>query len=183
MVGVSSGVCSNAQRHLARAFAGGMEQRIRNGRRSRGASLPGIRRRVHRVRIAQTADRRGLSPPRSEDHRLAAGVEWLRKLEVKYLRTGISWADWFRPNAETWFDRQMEALDEFTTTMTLCFTPEHLGQAPHYTSPPKRPQDFAQFAEWAVGRYAPAPQGLTNAPEQQFVSRKPFAGVGCELSE
>ena len=118
-----------------------------------------------------------------EDHRLAAGVEWLRKLEVKYLRTGISWADWFRPNAETWFDRQMEALDEFTTTMTLCFTPEHLGQAPHYTSPPKRPQDFAEFAEWAVSRYAPPRQSRKNVSEQQFVSRNPFAGVGCELSE
>ena len=33
-----------------------------------------------------------------EDHRLDSGVEWLRKLGVKYLRTGMSWADWFRPN-------------------------------------------------------------------------------------
>ncbi|PYX49165.1 MAG: beta-xylosidase, partial [Acidobacteria bacterium] len=46
--------------------------------------------------------------------------------------------------------------DEFTTTLTLCFTPEHLGEAPHYTSPAKRPADFADFARWAVERYAPA---------------------------
>jgi len=91
-----------------------------------------------------------------EDHRLDSGVEWLRKLGVKYLRTGISWADWFRPNSETWFDRQMSGLGEFDTTMTLCFTPEHLGVAPHYTSPPKNPADFAEFAAWAVERYAPA---------------------------
>lgn len=91
-----------------------------------------------------------------EDHRLDSGVEWLRKLGVKYLRTGISWADWFRPNAEAWFDRQMQALDEFTTTLTLCFTPEHMGIAPHYTSPPKRAQDFAEFTTWAVERYAAA---------------------------
>jgi beta-xylosidase len=89
-----------------------------------------------------------------EDHRLDSGIEWLRKLKVKYLRTGISWADSFRPNAEAWFDRQMSALDEFATTLTLCFTPEHLGQVPHYTSPPKNPQDFAEFTAWAVGRYA-----------------------------
>lgn len=89
-----------------------------------------------------------------EDHRLDSGVEWLRKLRVKYLRTGISWADSFRPNAEAWFDRQMQALDEFATTLTLCFTPEHLGIAPHYTSPPKRAQDFADFTTWAVERYA-----------------------------
>jgi beta-xylosidase len=91
-----------------------------------------------------------------EDPRLDAGVEWLRKLGVKYLRTGVSWADSFRENAEAWFDRQMAALDEFETTLTLCFTPEHLGIVPHYTSPPKSADDFAKFAVWAVQKYAPA---------------------------
>jgi beta-xylosidase len=90
-----------------------------------------------------------------EDPRLELGVQWLRKLGVHYLRTGVSWADSFRPNAQHWFDRQMSALEEFETTMTLCFTPEHLGMAPHYTSPPKRAEDFAEFAAWAVDRYAP----------------------------
>ena len=54
-----------------------------------------------------------------EDHRLDLAVEWLQRLGVRYLRTGISWADWFRPNAEAWFDRQMQALNSFTTTLTL----------------------------------------------------------------
>ncbi len=90
-----------------------------------------------------------------EDHRLETGVEWLRKLKVKQLRTGLSWADWFRPNAEIWFDRQMQALAEFDTTVTLCFTPEHKGRMPHYTSPPKDPGDFRDFAAWAIQRYAP----------------------------
>lgn len=94
-----------------------------------------------------------------QDHRLESGVEWLRNLGVRYLRTGVSWADSFRPNAEAWFDEQMQALAEFETTMTLCFTPEHLGIAPHYTSPPKNPEDFAEFAAWAVGRYAPRQGG------------------------
>ena len=55
----------------------------------------------------------------------------------------------------SWRDRQMQALDEFTTTLTLCFTPEHLGMVPHYTSPPKNPTDFADFARYIVSRYAP----------------------------
>jgi hypothetical protein len=88
-----------------------------------------------------------------QDPRLDTGVEWLRKLDVKYLRTGISWADSFRENAQDWFDRQMSALDEFETTLTLCFTPEHMGINPHYTSPPKHARDFAEFAAWAVERY------------------------------
>ncbi len=89
-----------------------------------------------------------------EDPRFESGLEWLRKLNVRYLRTGVSWADFFRPQAQEWFDRQMAGLEEFETTMTLCFTPEHLGLAPHYTSPPKSPEDFAEFAVWAVERYA-----------------------------
>lgn len=99
-----------------------------------------------------------------QDHRLESGVDWLRNLGVRYLRTGVSWADSFRPNAVPWFDRQMRALAEFDTTMTLCFTPEHLGVAPHYTSPPKNPEDFAEFAAWAVGRYAPRQLGRTTVP-------------------
>jgi beta-xylosidase len=91
-----------------------------------------------------------------EDHRLQSSVEWLRKLGVRHLRTGISWADSFRANAERWFDQQMRALDEFAVTMTLCFTPEHLGVERHYASPPRNPLDFANFAAWAVERYAPA---------------------------
>lgn len=94
-----------------------------------------------------------------QDHRLDLGVEWLRNLGVRYLRTGISWADWFREGSEEWFDRQMRALEGFDTTMTLCFTPEHLGIAPHYTSPPRNAQDFAKFVSWAVERYAPAGAG------------------------
>jgi beta-xylosidase len=91
-----------------------------------------------------------------EDPRLELAADWLKRLNVKYLRTGISWADWFRPNAEAWFDRQMRALEPFTTTLTLCFTPEHMGQAPHYTSPPKRAEDFVEFAVWSVRKYAKA---------------------------
>jgi beta-xylosidase len=91
-----------------------------------------------------------------EDHRLELAVTWLKKLGVKYLRTGISWADLFRLGAAEWFDHQMQLLEPFTTTLTLCFTPEHLGIVPHYTSPPKRAGDFAEFAQWAVRKYAPA---------------------------
>jgi beta-xylosidase len=101
-----------------------------------------------------------------EDHRLDKAVEWLRKLGVNYLRTGLSWADSFRPNADAWFDRQMGALEEFDTTLTLCFTPEHLGKVPHYTSPPKNPADFVEFTRQIVGRYAPR---RTSRPEPDLV--------------
>jgi beta-xylosidase len=90
-----------------------------------------------------------------EDHRLDDAVAWMRRLGVKHLRTGLSWADSFRPKAEAWFDRQMEALAEFDVTVTYCFTPEHRGVAPHYTSPPLVLEEFAEFCAHMTQRYAP----------------------------
>ncbi len=90
-----------------------------------------------------------------EDHRLTDAVQWFRRLGVRQVRTGLSWADSFRPNALDWFDRQMEALDDFDVTVTLCFTPEHEGLAPHHTSPPREPLRFADFCAQMIERYAP----------------------------
>jgi hypothetical protein len=53
--------------------------------------------------------------------------------------------------------------------MTLCFTPEHLGTWPHYSAPPKDPEDFAEFVTWAVQRYA--------APKMRPASIKTAAGA------
>jgi len=81
-------------------------------------------------------------------------VTWMRRLGVSYLRTGLSWADSYRPEAQAWFDRQMCALEEFRITATYCFTPEHCGIAPHHTSPPKEPSQFADFCAEMTRRYA-----------------------------
>lgn len=89
-----------------------------------------------------------------EDHRLEEAVSWLRRLGVKRLRTGLSWADSFRPGADAWFDRQMAALEEFETTLTFCFTPESHGIRPHHTSPPRQPEEFAGFCARMTRRYA-----------------------------
>ncbi len=89
-----------------------------------------------------------------EDHRLDAAVSWLKRLGVTHLRTGLSWADWHRPNAQAWFDRQMQALAPFAVTITFCFTPEHAGVRPHYTSPPADTGAFADFCGEMIRRYA-----------------------------
>jgi beta-xylosidase len=89
-----------------------------------------------------------------EDHRLEAMVRWLKELGVRQLRTGLSWADSYRPGAEAWFDKQMRALEGFEVTVTFCFTPEHRGVAGHHTSPPLVPEEFADFCGKMVRRYA-----------------------------
>jgi beta-xylosidase len=88
------------------------------------------------------------------DHRLEEAVGWLRRLGVRHVRTGLSWADVFREDALDWFDRQMEALAEFELTVTFCFTPEHRGLEPHHTSPPQVAEEFAEFCAAMIRRYA-----------------------------
>ena len=88
-----------------------------------------------------------------EDHRLHDAVRWMRRLGIRHLRTGLSWADSFRPRALDWFDRQMDALAEFDVTVTFCFTPEQRGIAPHHTSPPLDPNEFADFCARMISRY------------------------------
>jgi beta-xylosidase len=89
-----------------------------------------------------------------EDPRLDESVRWLRQLGVKKLRTGLSWADSLRGDADAWFDRQMAALDDFDLTVTFCFTPESCGITPHHTSPPRCVEQFAEFCAAMVNRYA-----------------------------
>jgi beta-xylosidase len=89
-----------------------------------------------------------------EDPRLAQSVALMKELGVTYLRTGLSWADYYRPDALAWFDRQMEALRDFRVTVTFCFTPEHKGPGRHHTSPPDDPNEFGAFCAEMVRRYA-----------------------------
>ena len=93
-----------------------------------------------------------------EDHRLDAAVDWLKRLGVRHLRTGLSWADSLRPGADDWFDRQMDALAGFDVTLTFCFTPECEGIEPHHTSPPRDPAAFADFCARMTRRYAASPE-------------------------
>ena len=89
-----------------------------------------------------------------DDHRLDDAVRRMKEMGVRHVRTGLSWADSFRPNALAWFDRMVAALDTFEVTVTFCFTPEHRGLAAHHTSPPQRIEEFAEFCASMVRRYA-----------------------------
>lgn len=86
-----------------------------------------------------------------DDDMLELVCRWLPRLGVRVLRTGISWADWHRPNSHVWFDRMMSTLSRFDLTATLCFTPPSRGIVPNHTSPPQDVGEFAYFC-WEVAR-------------------------------
>jgi beta-xylosidase len=102
-----------------------------------------------------------------EDPRLDDAVHRLRELGVRHLRTGLSWADSLRPNALRWFDRMMRALDEFSVTVTFCFTPESLGIQPHHTSAPRELSQYADFCAAMIRRYAPSSSVFTRTDQSQ----------------
>lgn len=89
-----------------------------------------------------------------EDPRLEPAVKTLRDFGVRKLRTGLSWADFERPGAKRWFDRQMKLLEPFELTVTFCFTPERCGVRPHHTSPPRNPEEYGEFCRVMTQRYA-----------------------------
>ncbi len=105
-----------------------------------------------------------------QDHRLDDAVRHMRDMGVTYLRTGLSWADFYRPDALAWFDRQMRALDAFQVTVTFCFTPEDRGTWAHHTAPPKDPYEFAAFCAAMIRRYAP---GRADCPPQRALAEQP----------
>jgi beta-xylosidase len=104
-----------------------------------------------------------------QDPRLDDLVRWLRLLGVRRLRTGISWADWHRPDALAWFDHQMAALAEFDLTITLCFTPPSRGRRLCHTSPPIDIGEFAHFATEVVERYVLPQHSLSRGRVPQLI--------------
>jgi beta-xylosidase len=88
------------------------------------------------------------------DPRLGFAVSCMKQLNIKRIRTGISWADWYRPGAAAWFDTQMKALEDFDVTVTLCFTPPSRGKKPCHTSVPVDLEEFGWFAQQVVKKYA-----------------------------
>jgi beta-xylosidase len=123
-----------------------------------------------------------------DDPRLDDAVRWMKRLGTRRIRTGLSWADSFRPNATDWFDRQMDALGDFDVTVTFCFTPAHLGLAPHHTSPAAEPQRFADFCAWMIDRYAHGGRETATsfpslAPGGTNVGASPFATLHFDRDE
>jgi beta-xylosidase len=94
----------------------------------------------------------------------------------------LSWADFYRPNALAWFDRQMAALHDFNVTITFCFTPEHKGVWPHYTAPPQEPAEFAEFCAGMIRRYGgeavPEPIGSAGAESPDTFEKADVLGNG-----
>jgi CDP-paratose 2-epimerase len=103
-------------------------------------------------------------------HRPEVGiVEWFRpgeyqhveqvladlvNLDVKYLRTGVSWADWMAPGGPEWYEWLIPQMAAHVEVLPcLLYTPPSLGIAPRTSSPPHDPKAYADFLDLVVNRF------------------------------
>jgi CDP-paratose 2-epimerase len=82
-------------------------------------------------------------------------IEILRELGVKHLRTGISWADFLRPNGKRWYDWQMKILHEasFHILLSVWHAPPSLSEGGTCASPPRCLRDYADFIDQLLTLY------------------------------
>jgi CDP-paratose 2-epimerase len=72
----------------------------------------------------------------------------LRRLGVRHLRTGVSWADWFSPGGRAWIEWLLPRLArEVEVVPCLVYTPPSLGIESRTSSPPRNPKAYADFLD------------------------------------
>ena len=77
----------------------------------------------------------------------------LDELGCRHLRTGISWADFVRPDGEAWYRRQMAALEGLDVLVCVNFTPPSVSKGNACNSPPRRLGDFADWVAQILRLY------------------------------
>lgn len=92
-----------------------------------------------------------------EYDRVEAVLEDLRALQIKNLRTGIQWPDWYASGGDGWFAWLLPRLArEVSILPCFLYTPAPLGVAPKFSSPPQTPKAYADFIDVMItqfGRY------------------------------
>lgn len=97
-------------------------------------------------------------------------VNLARELNLRHLRTGISWADYHRPRGRQWYDFQMEALQEFELLVSVWHTPPSISENGACSGPPKRLEDYADFIGEVIDNYGSslAAVELWNEPNNRY---------------
>src|SRR4051812_43224990 len=97
-------------------------------------------------------------------------VELMHELKIRHLRTGISWADFYRPGGKKWYDWQMQQLADFDLLLSVWHTPPSISEGNVCNSPPKRLRNFADFIDTIITEYAGAFGALElwNEPNNRY---------------
>jgi CDP-paratose 2-epimerase len=94
-----------------------------------------------------------------EDYRsVDQSIELMAELGVRHLRTGVSWADYYRPGGKAWYDWQMKRLASagVEVLLSVWHTPPSIAEADACNAPPRRLQDYADFIDLLITDYGDA---------------------------
>jgi CDP-paratose 2-epimerase len=106
-----------------------------------------------------------------EDYKsLDRAVAALHELGIRHLRTGVSWADYYRPGGKAWYDHQMKALAGFDVLLSVWHTPPSIGESDACNAPPRRLRDYADFIDLLITdyRHAFSHLELWNEPNNRY---------------
>ncbi|MEM1013906.1 MAG: NAD-dependent dehydratase, partial [Planctomycetota bacterium] len=86
-----------------------------------------------------------------EHARVERALDALDKLKIRYLRTGISWADWMTPEGRPWYEWLLPTLASRVDVLP-CFnyTPPSLNDHNATNAPPRRLEEFGDFVCYCI---------------------------------
>jgi CDP-paratose 2-epimerase len=77
-----------------------------------------------------------------------------RNLDIKELRTGICWADWYTSEGDGWYAWLLPRLAQDVNILPcFLYTPPSLGVAPKFSSPPQLPKAYGDFIDVVITRF------------------------------
>ncbi len=89
-----------------------------------------------------------------ERDRVTPLLDELRRIGVRQLRTGISWADWHTPQGQAWYRWLLPTLAERVEVLPcLVYTPPSRGEEPRTNSPPARLDDYADWVGQMIEQF------------------------------
>ncbi|RYG47461.1 NAD-dependent dehydratase, partial [bacterium] len=75
----------------------------------------------------------------------------MKRLGVTHLRTGVSWADYLRPDGEAWYTWLLERLaKEVEVVPCFLYTPPSMAVAPRTSAYPTDPKTYADFIDHVI---------------------------------
>jgi CDP-paratose 2-epimerase len=89
-----------------------------------------------------------------EYEEVKAAIEDFKKLGIRHLRTGISWADWYVEGTAEWYDWLFAELSPHVEILPcFLYTPPSIGEMPKTSAPPKDLKAYADFIDTMITRY------------------------------
>lgn len=77
----------------------------------------------------------------------------LVSLDIRHLRTGISWADWHTPAGQQWYEWLIPQMAAHVEVLPcLLYTPPSMAVAPKPSAPPRDPKAYADFLDVVVSQ-------------------------------